>query len=320
MASQNILKRSIVRLLKHRVFGVPAAMACQAIGAEKLRRKISFECGHVPSTVQVDLPSHLADKGRFLMAGVGGLDQVARIMHWHGWDGYEKPMPDLFAATSRDTSCVLDVGSYTGFFSMIAATCSPKAEIYAFEPFPTARGWIEKNLAMNHLADRIHIAPVAVNDEAGEANLYVPTTNTGLMETASSLNAEFRGMDHLDTIKVEMVVLDDYLESHQAGPVGLMKIDVESLEHRVLRGARKTLKNDRPYVFVEILEGADVDAIDEVRRDADYLSGILHPGGIRWEVMPKANAEWHDHILCPIEKKGRIEELARAMGYVCSEP
>ena len=62
------------------------------------------------------------------------------------------------------------------------------------------------------------------------------------------------------------------------------------------------------------------EAIDEIRRETGYLSGVLSPAGIRWEVKPMPSAEWHDHVLCPVEKMGRLEAMARSLGYECTGP
>ncbi len=314
LMSGNILKSSLVKMLGYRWCGKPAAVIAHSVGARSLSQKISILCNFVPSKVRVELPDQVAKGATFMMYGVGGLDQVARMMWWAGWDGYEKPMPDFFAAISRDARCVLDIGSYTGFFSMIAASCSATSKVYAFEPFPPPRGWLEKNVAINGLGGRIHVVPMAVGEAAGEAELFVPTTETGLMETASSLNAAFRE-DHLESIKVPVVTLDEFVVAQGCGPIDLMKIDVETMESHVLRGGHRVLTEDRPYIFLEVLLKADPAPLEEIRRDIGYVSGLLHPGGIEWQDRIVASPTHYDHIFCPVEKKDHFEQLAASLGY-----
>ncbi len=310
----NALKSSLVRLLQDRRIGGPAAWLSDRAGAVALSRKISIGCNYVPGEVRVRVPDRLGADRRFTMRGVGGLDQVARMMWWEGWDGYEKPMPDLFAAFSRGARGVLDVGSYTGFFSLIAATCEPMARVVAFEPFPPARAWLEANVACNHLGDRIRVVPFAVSDQPGEANLFVPTTETGLMETASSLNAGFCG-SHLESIRVPVVTLDDFVAEHRCGPIDLIKIDVETLEPRVLAGARRILRDDRPMIFLEVLGPADPAALKAARDAVDYRSGLLRPDGIEWQDDIVADPRNLDHLFCPVEKVEAFEEVAETLGF-----
>ncbi|QEH34350.1 31-O-demethyl-FK506 methyltransferase FkbM [Aquisphaera giovannonii] len=309
-----MLKPLLVKLMYNRWFGIPAAVASYAAGAVPTSRKISVLCNFVPPRVRVDVPKRIADGRSFTMYGAGALDQVSRVMWWYGWDGYEKPMPDLFAALSLDSRCVLDIGSYSGFFSLIAATCSPAAHVYAFEPFPPPRAWLERNVAVNGLGGRIHIIPDAVSDQSGEATFYVPKSKTGLMETASSLNAR-HSPEHVDSIKVRVVTLDDFLDDQHCGPIDLMKIDVETFEDRVLRGGARSIRASRPFIFLEILTSADTGPLEAVRDDLGYVSGQLLPGGIEWQDRISASPHHYDHIFCPAEKVGRIEEVAASLGY-----
>jgi FkbM family methyltransferase len=254
------------------------------------------------------------------MYGVGGLDQVARMLWWLDWGGYEKPLPDLLAALSRDARVVFDVGAYTGFYAMVAASCNLNAQVFAFEPYPTARAWLEKNIALNALAGQIHIVPYAVSDQAGEADFYVPTTETGLMETSSSLASEFHA-EHLQVLKVPVLTLDGFKAQRGCGPIDLMKIDVETLEHRVLRGARGILLEDRPIIFLEILRGTDCAPLEFVRIEAGYVDGVLHEKGIDWrdQTVAMTRDELRDHMFCPAEKRGHLDAVAQSLNYEISK-
>ncbi len=297
-------------------------MLCKRIGLAKTGSKIAVNCGFVPDIVNVEIPRKLTARGRFSMHSIGGQDQVARMMWFIGWDGYEKPFPDLFAACSRDAGCVLDVGSYSGFYSLVAARCNETSQIFAFEPYPTARAWLEKNIAVNGLSDRIRVVPSAVSDEVGEADFYVPTTVTGWMETASSLDSEF-SREHLAVLKVPVISLDEFRRTGGCRQIDLMKLDVEACEHRVLAGAQTVLETDRPFIFLEILpSNKHTDVLETIRKKARYLDAVLHTGGIDWRdrtTWVDQHKEYtNDHVFCPEEKKDRLEEIVRSLGYEVS--
>jgi FkbM family methyltransferase len=315
--TRNPLKKALGRLLRYRPVGKKAAALCKTLGALDLSRRISRDfCGFVPEVVDFEVPSPTNSRLRLSMYGVGGLDQVARMLWWLNWGGYEKPVPDLFAALSRDARAVFDVGAYTGFYAMVATSCNMNAQVFAFEPYPLARGWLEKNIALNALAERVHVIPCAVSDQAGEADFYVPTTETGLMETASSLASEFRA-EHLQVLKVPVLTLDEFKAQRGCGPIDLMKIDVETLEHRVLRGARRILLEDRPIIFLEILGGTDCGPLESLRIEAGYVDGVVHEGGIDWrdQAVAMTRAELRDHVFCPEEKSRHLSELVESLHY-----
>jgi FkbM family methyltransferase len=316
----NPLKRAAVGLLKHRPLGVPAAAACRAVGARDLSRKISRECGFVPAVVDIEVPAAVAAGARFLMHGIDGRDQVARAIWLYGWDAFEKPIPDLFGACSREARRVFDVGAYSGFYTHLAVACNPRAEVLTFEPFPLAREWLTRNLALNGTSGRARVLPAAVSDRVGEADLFVPPNVHGWVETSSSLDREFHGALE-QVLKVTVVTLDDVRHDRGGGPVDLMKIDVEMLEHRVLGGSRRILAEDRPILFMEVLpQYKYAPELDAIREEAGYLDGLLHPDGIDWRdrveaILRPEHLYENNHVFCPSEKRDWLEEIARSLGY-----
>ncbi len=111
--TQSRLRSALLSLLRRKRIGTAAAALTGLAGAKELSRKISTMCGYVPATVEIQLPEHLSGH-RFLMNGAHGKDPVARSLWWGGWAGFERPFPDLFAACSQSSRCVLDGGSFSG--------------------------------------------------------------------------------------------------------------------------------------------------------------------------------------------------------------
>ncbi len=304
----------MIDLLKFRPLGVPAAEFFRRVGAEEISRKISPLCGYVPRVVEVYIQNDRTRPPCFRMESDGGRDSVARTLWWGGWAAFERPLPDLFLAFSRECRFVLDVGAYSGFYSMIAVSCPEVEKCYAFEPLPEARARLEQNVALNRLDGRIDVVASAVADRTGVADFYVPTTKTGLIESSSSLNPYFHA-EHLCTIKVPLLTLDEFSVQSKCRPVGLMKIDVESQEHRVLLGMGSILREDRPVIFLEILSKADCRELESLRAEFQYASGLLQPDGILWRDRVAYAHNHNDQFLCPVEKVDRFNEVVRSIGY-----
>jgi len=300
--------------LRYRLLGVPAASFFHLVGADEISRKISSLCGYIPPVVDIYVRGDRTRPSSFRMHSVRGLDQVVRTIWWGDWSAYERPLPDLFVAFSCESRFVLDIGAYSGFYSMIAASCPNVAKCYAFEPLPEVRVNLERNVGLNRMVDRIEVLPFAVCDQSGEADFFVPTTKTGLVESSSSLNARFHHQ-HLCAIKVPLVTIDEFIGQKGCHPVDLIKIDVESQEHRVLLGARRLLRVDRPVIFLEILREARCDMLEATREEFAYACGLLRPDGIVWQERVEYVLHQNDHVLCPAEKVDHFSKVVRSIGY-----
>lgn len=316
MSVYSAIRSRLIHSLAFKPLGVPLAALSGLAGATTLSRKVSLMCGYVPPLVEFTLPEYLAAAGPIVMHGAHGRDPVARSIWWGGGiAGYESPYPQLFAACSRDSRLVLDVGSFSGLYSMIAATTSPRAKVFAFDPFPPALELLRKNVHRNRLEDRIHVFPLGLSDFEGQADFFQPTTTTGLIESASTLKPTSQ-MDILEQSQVAVTTVDKFLAEHCPDlSVDLMKIDVENNEPQVLRGASRVLREHRPVVFLEVLPQADVDALDSIRAAEGYISAVLVPEGIRWEPRVEHMRGRHDHVFCPAEMRDWLRDAVKLAGF-----
>ncbi len=225
----------------------------------------------------------------FLMDPCDALDQVACTAAALGWNGFETPMPRYFAAAIRHARHpgVIDVGANSGFYTLLALAVSATAQITAYEPLPPVRALLRANIAANNAVRRVRVSPRAVSSTAGPRTLFVPASPYGLVETSASLSPDFKagaGTSH----RVRATTLDRRHAGHP--PVGVLKIDAESHDLAVLRGATALLQRDRPVVFVEVLLGADTDGLTNLLTTCRYTDHILHPEG----AAPPTTSVRHD--------------------------
>ena len=141
MSVYSAIRFRLIHSLAFKPLGVPLAALSGLAGCTTLSRKVSLMCGYVPPLVEFTLPEYLAAAGPIVMHGAHGLDPVARSIWWGGGiAGYESPYPQLFAACSRDSRLVLDVGSFSGLYSMIAGDHLAPGEGVRFRPVPSGPG------------------------------------------------------------------------------------------------------------------------------------------------------------------------------------
>jgi len=311
MSIYSTLRRKFINATRHKVIGVPAAIVAKTIGREEISRKISVMCEFVPQWTPVYPPGH--DDAPFFMNGVDGTEPVARSLWWGGWNGFEAPMPSMFAALSARPGIILDIGAFSGFYSLVAARIRNTAAIVAFEPFPNARQILKSNIDRNGLNTVITVAPIALSDHVGVSKLAVPTTSTGLLESASSIEPTYYD-NVLATHEVETNTLDGFMQERNLDPVSLIKLDVEGHEAAVLDGASGVFRNDRPVLFMEILTTTDCLPFQIFFDKNNYANAVLYPGGLMWRRSIQSEGNNTNHLLCPSEHKEEIMRLAEQIG------
>ena len=161
------------------------------------------------------------------------------------------------AAKAGKDKTVLDIGANIGVIAQALEHSGFTVE--AFEP----QAEIFALLKMNFTGIAYN---VALGDEAGTASMprlnFEETFNFG--SSACGMVSKSRG-----AVRVTVRKLDDYKYDN----IGLMKIDVEGYEERVLRGAVETIERCKPILYLE----------DDRRDQSPSLHKFLTELAYRWE-------------------------------------
>jgi FkbM family methyltransferase len=208
-----------------------------------------------------------------------GRDQIAREIGNHGWDAFEQPLPDVFTACAAGSSgLVLDIGANTGFYTLLALVSSRACTVHAFEPLHPVADLLDANLALNGVGSRVVVFRQAVSDLGGTATLFLPDASHGLIETSASLNKSFKETVG-GTVRVPVTTIDEHWrDSGDARRIDIIKVDVESFEHKVVAGSARILAEHRPLVFVELLPPGDAQSLEEATKRHRYQAVRLRPG------------------------------------------
>jgi len=148
----------------------------------------------------------------------------------------------------------IDIGANNGLYSYFLARHSDA--IKAFEPQPSLCDMLR---AWNH--PKVKTFNVGLSDKSGTMMLHVPKDSMGKGLTPL---ASFRKLSNSIEYQVPVRRLDDY----NFKDVDFIKIDVEGHEAEVLRGALKTVYDNKPILLVEIeqrhLERPVADSLREI--------------------------------------------------------
>lgn len=251
--------------------------------------------------VQADIVSNGAHQ-RFWMDTCAGRDQVAMTMLQAGWATYEPPLPALVAQWCQALRPVfVDVGANTGFYSLLALACGA-THAHAFEPVAEIAETVRSNAAVSETANRLSLYELALGAVDGQATLYFPLAQHGLVETSASLNPQFR-QQHAQQRQVRVARLDAMLMDQLPANVPvLVKIDVASREPDVLIGAPQFLKATRPAVVCELLPGYDRAFFQGLCRDYHYAHYSLDSGAPVECTLMDASEAHRDHLFLPLEQ------------------
>ena len=163
---------------------------------------------------------------------------------------YEKIELEVFERLAAISKTIVDVGANIGLYCCVAADRAPASgRIVAFEPVPENLRYLRRNLEENERTARVVVEEQAVGQASGKIQIYLAEGSIGT-HSPSAKNA----LNSTTSITVPAVSLDDYGQQKlRDRPIDLLKVDVEGYEVAVLRGARRTLHEDKPTLFIEFV-------------------------------------------------------------------
>jgi FkbM family methyltransferase len=158
-----------------------------------------------------------------------------------------------------------DIGANSG--QHVLSMSRHADHICAFEPNPTVRSQLKRNIAINRL-NSVDVHECALGHRQGMARLHVPTgANRGI--------GSLRYADG-DTVPIEVAITTGDTMIAQGAPVPhIVKIDVEGFEPRVLAGMQGILHAHRPIVLMELADATRRDFVN-----TDGLRAALYPNAI----------------------------------------
>jgi len=134
----------------------------------------------------------------------------------------------------------VDVGAHCGLYTRKLARLSSK--VHAFEPAHRMAALLRRTSASN-----VSVHEIALSDQTGNAELFVPQGDQDLVYGLASLEPKLGSKEKVVSINVPTVRLDAIV--HQ--DVAFVKIDVEGHELNVLNGAVELLEHSQPVFLVE---------------------------------------------------------------------
>ncbi|WP_440917870.1 FkbM family methyltransferase [Candidatus Pelagibacter sp.] len=157
---------------------------------------------------------------------------------------------DGFQPNDSENIIFWDIGANIGLYSIYAAVKFKNIDIISFEPSTSNTRTLSRNISINNLESKISIFPLALSDKE---NIISYFNETKFLEGGSNSNfnsnIDYRGEIIKDSqiknkynlfgTSIDNLILKKILRVPK-----YIKIDVDGIEHLILKGAENLLKNE----------------------------------------------------------------------------
>ena len=227
---------------------------------------------------------HMGFKGTFVfkieknkLRFINVREVIANDIFYSGIFGnYEGETLRLWYEISKEVNgLVLDIGAYSGIYSLVAASANKQSSIVAFEPHPNNFDLLCKNIQINEFSN-ITSDNRAISNKTGKALFY--NYFVGEIE-----NTGFTLINHRyvypesSSISCATISFKEYLESnHKEQILSLVKLDIERAELIVLKDGIERIQRDQTIIFCEILDRESIFKIQSLFKKIDYVFINIH--------------------------------------------
>ena len=193
---------------------------------------------------------------------------------------YEYEMLSYILAQLPKNATLLDIGMNIGNHSLFLAANGFK--IHAFEANVKMSAIAKESIKLNNFEERIKVYEFGVSDKEEKAYYAKETPwnfggmSLSIIDENSDENVNFIECKSIDSLDIQ-------------DEIALVKIDVEGMEAKVLRGMKKLIEKNRPIIYAEANYVKDFLAIDRV------LSGFNY---VHWDIFGVSPT----HLYYPLEK------------------
>lgn len=233
--------------------------------------------------------------------------EIAKELYW-GQGRRPKPEDalalEVVVQLVSEADVLLDVGAYTGLFTLAATAANTGLRVHAFEIVPAVASALQENLARNDVTDRVHVhlegigAPgTSMRVPRGEGGSALPSFYSSRLRFDEGERIRFRSLDSVS----ELVRPDASV---------VMKIDVEGTEASVFRYGQGFLSRFRPSILCEVLHGvANGEELEELLSPHRYKYYLVRSTDLMPSARVAPDPRYRDWLFTPLG----TEEL-RAVG------
>jgi FkbM family methyltransferase len=163
---------------------------------------------------------------------------------------------------------IWDIGANVGLYTCYAAKARA-CRVFAFEPSVFNLELLARNIFLNGQTDRVVIVPLPLSDSLDFNDLNMTSKEWGgaMSSFGQDYGCDGKTIERIFNFQTIGVSMEDAKELLQIPQPDYIKMDVDGIEHLILKGGRNVLSNVKG-VLIEIDEDFEVQ-VEDTRR---YLS------------------------------------------------
>lgn len=182
---------------------------------------------------------------------------------------------------------LLDCGANVGMYTIWAAV-TKGVSVYAFEPESQNYAVLNRNILFNNLTSNVKAYCMGLSNKSGLFDLHMSDMRIGgsCHAVGEALDAHLTPTSPIFRQGCIAYTLDELVTKDLIPLPNHIKIDVDGFEHRVIEGARNTLKNPKvKSVLIETNQN-----LEEHRTMVQFLNSI----GLQHDLSQVKRAERKD--------------------------
>jgi FkbM family methyltransferase len=144
---------------------------------------------------------------------------------------------------------IIDAGAFIGDSAIVLRQYTNK-KVYAFEPVSENYATMLKTLKMNDCLDTVVPVHCGLGDKREKKFISIEVSGSSFYDIGSPVNKK-----RCNKEEIKIITLDDYVQENNIA-VGLIKTDLEGAEQDFLRGAERTIRNQKPILLISIYHTA----------------------------------------------------------------
>ena len=214
--------------------------------------------------------------------------------------------------------CVFDVGAHEGQWTLRLLAMYPQCTVHAFEIMPSSFQKLKQATAA--LSAQVVLNPWGLSDSPGHVELYASDDDSS---TATAY--PIRGVAEHDafyTTRLQGTVrrASDYVRGHRIETVDLLKIDVEGMDLRVIKGFGDELRRVRVIQFeYGVFNISSRDLLGDFwvyLTDRGYAVGKIYPRSVDFFQYhyDRENFLGNNYVAVRREEQALIVQLAHGGG------